>query len=131
MTRKNPREIERAVGQLEEQYKPGEPGLFVATPMCAFRDDDAPQWPAGVSKADITAKIPQGEDDVEYQLTIPHYQPERWHRPGIRMVAYSDIAWAWVQMPADVLEKEYDLRREQDEPIPPVLEEAVAAGGGS
>lgn len=57
------------------------------------------------------------------RIVVPYHRPDEWWRGGFPIVPESHVAAVWQNMTPEQLATERSLREEQDDPIPPFLEE--------
>lgn len=74
--------------------------------------------------------LPDGEltvtRDGTDEIVVPYHLPRQLRRTGgIPLLSYRRVLLSWVFMPDSVLHREIEMRRENDEPIPPIVKNYI------
>jgi hypothetical protein len=107
------RSIERRLDDLEGVYQ---------QPSCAtlLVPSTATETDVEYSVEGVTASVEE-DDEAHESVVVPHYLPEWFRGGGITIMTYWQVLLCWVFMPDDLLKHEVSVRKENDEPIPPIV----------
>ena len=119
MTRPTKAQLERTLKGLRDD-KEEKPGLTLIVPDNALTDDDGDLKETTVPKHDVVVET---DDGIE-EFVISHYHRENEFTSGISVIPESGVCrmWADILSSKELSKREYDLRLEQGDPIPPILE---------
>lgn len=110
MTRKTRRDIARDLDDLQARL--GDDGPTVSVVI-----DDIPD------RFTVTVEPPEEDPIDSYtEVAVPKHLPATY-RGGVTALDADDLATLWDTMPDDIRHRERESRREQEDPLPPVLAE--------
>jgi hypothetical protein len=110
------RELTNAVEDLEAAFTDDRDRKIVVMPAGSLREEDHDDDLPNGDSDEIHV-----ERDGRRSVAIPHMTPESLDR-GIVPLSKSHIARWWQILPPEIRERERELREQDDEPIPPILE---------